>query len=107
MSEESAAAPSPSEIKCVGVIGAGLMGHGIAHVFAVGGYDVKLSDQTEERLQDALATIAAHLQRQVEHGKLTAEDKAAALARIETGTEMEIFKDCDLVIESLVENEEI
>ena len=107
MSDESAAAQASSGITCVGVIGAGLMGRGIAHVFAVGGYDVKLSDLTEESLQDALVKIASHLDRQIEHGKLSAEDKAAALARIETGTEMEIFKDCDLVIESVVENEEI
>jgi 3-hydroxybutyryl-CoA dehydrogenase len=107
MSDESAAASGPSEINCVGVIGAGQMGNGIAHVMALGGYDVKLSDMTEEQLSDGLATIAANMDRQIGHGKITAEDKDAALARIETGTDLAIFKDCDLVIESVVENEGI
>jgi 3-hydroxybutyryl-CoA dehydrogenase len=95
------------EIKCVGVIGAGQMGHGIAHVFAVAGFDVRLSDVSEERLEQARELIATNLERQVGHGKISNDDKAAALARITFGTGLELFRDCDLVIESVVENEEV
>ncbi len=107
MTEESASMDRPEGIDCVGVIGAGQMGNGIAHVFALGGYDVRLSDVSGEQLEQALRTIQVNLDRQVSHQKITPEDKAAAMARIETGTSLEIFKDCDLVIESVVENEEV
>ena len=107
MTEESAAAERPEGIDCIGVIGAGQMGNGIAHVFALGGYDVKLSDVNGEQLEQALRTIEVNLDRQVSHDTITAEEKAAAMARIETGTGLEIFKDCDLIIESVVENEEV
>ncbi len=107
MTEESAAAERPEGIDCIGVIGAGQMGNGIAHVFALGGYDVKLSDVSGEQLEQALRTIEVNLDRQVSHDTITAEEKAAAMARIETGTDLKIFKDCDLIIESVVENEEV
>ncbi len=107
MTEESAAAERPEGIDCIGVIGAGQMGNGIAHVFALGGYDVKLSDVNGEQLEQALRTIEVNLDRQVSHDTITAEEKAAAMARIETGTDLKIFKDCDLIIESVVENEEV
>jgi 3-hydroxybutyryl-CoA dehydrogenase len=95
------------EIKCVGVIGAGQMGHGIAHVFAVAGFDVRLSDVSEEQLEQARELIATNLERQVGHGKISNDDKAAALAHITFGTGLDLFRDCDLVIESVVENEEV
>ncbi|MDX1422277.1 MAG: 3-hydroxybutyryl-CoA dehydrogenase [Kiloniellales bacterium] len=95
------------EITCVGVIGAGQMGHGIAHVFAAAGFDVRLSDISEERLEQAREQIAANLDRQVSHDKISPEEKDAALARITMGTDLELFRDCDLVIESVVENEEV
>ena len=95
------------EIKCVGVIGAGQMGNGIAHVFAVAGFDVRLSDLSEERLERARECIGANLDRQIHHDKITEKDKAAALARITTGTGLDLFRDCDLVIESVVENEDV
>jgi 3-hydroxybutyryl-CoA dehydrogenase len=95
------------EITCIGVVGAGQMGHGIAHVFAVAGFDVRLTDVSEDKLAQALEQIAANLERQVGHGKITSEEKEAALARITTGTELELFRDCDLVIESVVENEDV
>jgi len=95
------------DIKCVGIIGAGQMGHGIAHVFAVAGFDVRLSDLSEERLEQARELIAANLDRQVGHDKISPEEKEAALARIAMGTGLELFRDCDLVIESVVENEEV
>jgi 3-hydroxybutyryl-CoA dehydrogenase len=104
MSEANGEIP---EIKSVGIIGAGQMGNGIAHVFAVAGYDVRLSDISDERLELARESIGANLDRQVEHEKISSDDKAAALARITMGTGLELFGDCDLVIESVVENEEV
>ena len=65
-----------TEVKSVGIIGAGQMGNGIAHVFAVAGYKVCLSDISEERLAAARESIEANLDRQGKHGKLTAEDLA-------------------------------
>jgi len=104
MSEANGEIP---EIKSVGIIGAGQMGNGIAHVFAVAGYDVHLSDISDERLEQARESIGANLDRQIEHEKISSEDRAAALARITMGTGLELFGDCDLVIESVVENEEV
>ena len=104
MSEANGEIP---EIKSVGIIGAGQMGNGIAHVFAVAGYDVRLSDISDEQLEQARESIGANLDRQVEHEKISSDDKAAALARITMGTGLELFGDCDLVIESVVENEEV
>jgi 3-hydroxybutyryl-CoA dehydrogenase len=83
------------------------MGNGIAHVFAVAGYDVRLSDISDERLEQARESIGANLDRQIEHEKISSDDKAAALARIAMGTGLDLFGDCDLVIESVVENEEV
>jgi len=97
----------PPEFKRIGIIGAGQMGNGIAHVFALAGYDVRLSDLTDDRLEQARENIAANLDRQVGHGKITVDDKTAALGRITTGTGLDLFGDCDLVIESVVENEEV
>ena len=104
MSEANGEIP---EIKRVGIIGAGQMGNGIAHVLAVAGYDVRLSDISDERLEQALESIGANLDRQIEHEKISSDDKAAALARITMGTGLDLFGDCDLVIESVVENEEV
>ncbi len=104
MSEANGQIP---EIKRVGIIGAGQMGNGIAHVLAVAGYDVRLSDISDERLEQARESIGANLDRQIEHEKISSDDKAAALARITMGTGLELFGDCDLVIESVVENEEV
>ena len=66
------------DIRTVGIVGAGQMGNGIAHVFALAGYDVLLTDISEDSLQKALATIDKNLERQVSRGKISAEDKAAA-----------------------------
>ena len=106
MSEQRDAAPDISWIKSVGVVGAGLMGNGIAHVFALGGYEVRLSDVSEERLAQALAVIAENLDRQVANKKISAAEKDAALARLSTDSSLAAFGDCDLVIESVVEHEE-
>jgi 3-hydroxybutyryl-CoA dehydrogenase len=95
------------DISCIGIIGAGQMGGGIAHVCAAAGFDVKLSDVSEDQLAKALQSIGGNMDRQIKHGSLTAGDKDAALARISTGTDYSLFSDCDVVIESATENEEV
>ncbi|MBN9011237.1 MAG: NAD(P)-binding domain-containing protein, partial [Rhizobiales bacterium] len=71
-----------NEIKKVGVVGAGQMGSGIAHVAALAGFDVVVSDVSPDRLKSSLATISGNMARQVASGKIQETDKAAALARI-------------------------
>ncbi|MBV9786310.1 MAG: 3-hydroxybutyryl-CoA dehydrogenase [Acidisphaera sp.] len=95
------------EIARVGVVGAGLMGNGIAHVCALAGMPVVLMDVRPEQLERAVTTIAHNMDRQVARGAVTAEAKAAALARITTSTEYAAFADCDLVIEAGTEKEEV
>ena len=101
------ATPSLGSIKSVGVIGAGQMGSGIAHVCALAGYEVKIADLNEAVLQKALASIDANIGRQVARGRVSEEDKAAALKRISTGTDYKFFGDTDFVIEAATEREEI
>ena len=107
MSDNATPGKGSIDIKRIGVIGAGQMGSGIAHVCALAGYDVRLSDVGEEPLANARKTIARNMDRQVSHGRISAADKAAAMARITTGTDYALFADCDMVIESATENEEI
>ncbi|KJB91764.1 3-hydroxybutyryl-CoA dehydrogenase [Skermanella aerolata KACC 11604] len=95
-----------SMIQKIGVIGAGQMGSGIAHVCAVSGYEVKLSDISADALAKAVSNIERNLERQVSKGKISAEDKHAALERITTGTDLAMFGDSDLVIEAATEAEE-
>ena len=76
-------------IQSVGIVGAGQMGNGIAHVFALAGYDVLLNDVSAEALDKAMATIDRNLERQVSRGKVSAEDKAATMARIRTTSNVE------------------
>jgi len=94
-------------IKAIGIIGAGQMGSGIAHVCALAGYDVKLSDVEAKALENALAVVDRNLTRQVGRGHVSESDKAAALRRIKTGTSYDMFGDCDVVIEAATEKEEI
>ncbi len=94
-------------IKTIGVIGAGQMGNGIAHVCAASGFDVKLVDLSQDQLDAALATIDKNMDRQVKRSLLSGDDKAAALGRIEMGTDYALFGGCDFVIEAATENEEI
>ncbi len=96
-----------AEIAKVGVIGAGLMGNGIAHVAAQSGLSVVLMDVQQAALDKALATISGNMDRQVKKAVITAEDKAAALGRIATTTTNDAFGDCDIVIEAATENEDI
>jgi 3-hydroxybutyryl-CoA dehydrogenase len=95
------------DIKSVGVVGAGQMGNGIAHVLAVAGYDVLLNDISEDNLSRALAQIDKNLERQVSREKITAEDKAAALARIKTTLKLTDLGPSDLIIEAATERETV
>ena len=94
-----------AEIAKVGVIGAGLMGNGIAHVAALAGLPVVLMDVQQAALDKALATMSGNMDRQVKKAIITAEDKTAALGRITTVTTNDAFGDCDIVIEAATENE--
>jgi 3-hydroxybutyryl-CoA dehydrogenase len=94
-------------IKKVGVIGAGQMGNGIAHVAALAGYDVLLNDIAEDQIKSALATIDGNLKRLVSKNALTDEARKAALARIKPATGIDALAECDIVIESAAEKEEV
>ncbi len=94
-------------INKLGVIGAGLMGNGIAHVAALSGIPVVLMDVQQQALDRALATMAKNMDRQVSKGSVSSDDRDAALARIVTATDNSAFADCDMVIEAATENEEI
>jgi 3-hydroxybutyryl-CoA dehydrogenase len=94
-------------IESVGVVGAGQMGNGIAHVFALAGFDVLLNDISEESLAKALVTIDKNMDRQVSRGKITAEEKAAAQARIRTTLALPDLGQTDLIIEAATEREEV
>ena len=107
MAEQDAPAAGPIEIKSIGVIGAGQMGTGIAHVCALAGYDVKLSDVSQDQAAKATAVIGKNMDRQVRRGTIEAGDRNAALKRITTGTGLDMFADSDIVIEAASENEEI
>jgi 3-hydroxybutyryl-CoA dehydrogenase len=95
------------DIRRVGVIGAGTMGNGIAHVVARGGYNVVLCDVEQRFLERALETIGKNLEREVGKNKITADDKASALGRIQPVTDRRKLKDCDFVIEAATEKFEI
>ena len=92
-------------MKTIGVIGAGQMGSGIAHVCALAGLDVHLGDVDPAALERAVQTIDRNLIRQVSRGKISEGDKQAAMARIATGTDYGQFGDCDIVIEAATEKE--
>ena len=94
-------------IQRVGVIGAGTMGNGIAHVFARAGFSVVLCDVEQRFLDRGLATIGKNLDREVAKSKITADDKNAALARITPVVERAKLADCDLIVEAATEKFEI
>ena len=94
-------------IKKVGVIGAGQMGNGIAHVAALAGFDVVLNDISADRLKSGMATINGNLARQVSKKAVTEDDKTKAMARISLAEKLDDLADCDLVIETAVEKEEV
>ncbi len=94
-------------IKKVGVIGSGQMGNGIAHVAALAGFDVVLYDIAADRLKSAMATINGNLSRQVIKKIITEDARKQALDRIGSAETIDGLSDCDLVIETAVEKEEI
>lgn len=95
------------DIKTVGVIGAGQMGNGIAHVLALAGYDVVLNDVSDDALTSALALIEKNLDRQVSRALITADEKSAAIHRIKRTTALPEVGIVDLVIESATERETV
>jgi len=94
-------------IKKIGVIGAGQMGSGIAHVCALSGYDVGLYDITKDKIEQGLATINGNMARQVKSERIQEADRKSALERIALYSSFEQFGDVDLVIESAVEDEDV
>ena len=92
------------EIRKIGVIGAGQMGNGIAHVSAVAGLDVVMHDVKQDFVDRGVATIDKNLQRGVDKGRMSEEDKAATLGRISTTTSLDDLADCDFVVEAVVES---
>ena len=94
-------------IRKIGVVGAGQMGSGIAHVAAASGCPVLLADLEEGFVRKGRAAIEKNLEREVARGKRTSEDRAAALDRIQTTTDLERFRDVDCVIEAVVESEPV
>ena len=103
----TAGSTSLDRLRRIGVIGAGQMGAGIAHVCALAGFEVSLTDLGEAALQRGRDTVDRNLSRQITRGKIREEDKAAALGRIRTGLDYALFGDCDMVIEAATEKEEI
>lgn len=94
-------------IKTIGIIGAGQMGNGIAHVAAVAGFDIRLHDVAEDRIKSALATIDGNMARQVAKGAIADDIRRNAMAKIQPAAKLEDLGTCDLVIEAATENEEI
>ncbi len=92
-------------IKRIGVVGAGAMGCGVAHVCAVAGYDVHLIDSEREQIERALATINGNLARQVNSGKLSDEDRKKALSLISGSTDLQDLASVDMAIEAITEDE--
>jgi 3-hydroxybutyryl-CoA dehydrogenase len=94
-------------IKKIGVIGAGQMGNGIAHVAALAGFDVLLNDISQDRIKAGLATVNGNLARQVSRQRISEEQRKAALAHIIPAETLEALGDCDLVIEAATEKEDV
>jgi len=104
---EAAAEEAAGEIRRIGIIGAGQMGRGIAHVCALAGLRVVLSDVGAEALAKAREAIEHNLARQVARGRIAEKQKAAALARISETPDYAGFGDCDMVIEAATEKEDV
>jgi 3-hydroxybutyryl-CoA dehydrogenase len=95
------------EVKCVGIIGSGQMGSGIAHVIALAGYEVRMNDLAKERVEQALALIDRNLTRQVSRGAIKELDAKSALKRMSFAATYVDLGDCDLVIEAATEDEAV
>ncbi|MCW9032960.1 MAG: 3-hydroxybutyryl-CoA dehydrogenase [Rhodospirillales bacterium] len=96
-----------TKIQKIGVIGAGQMGNGIAHVCAIAGKDVFLSDLSQEQLDNGFATIQKNLDRQARKGRITEKQVSDAMGRIKLNTTYDDFTDCDIIIEAASENEDV
>ena len=96
-----------SEVRTVGIVGAGQMGSGIAHVIALSGYDVLINDLAKERFDAALGNIERNMNRQVTRGMIKDQDAKTAVKRIKFAATFADLKDCDLVIEAATEDESI
>ena len=96
-----------AEIKKVGIVGAGQMGTGIAHVVALAGYNVAINDLAKDRFEAGLAVIDKNMTRQVARGKIKEADRLAAIGRISFAARLDDFGDHDVVIEAATEDEEI
>lgn len=107
MTEATPSSSTPIEISKVGIVGAGQMGSGIAHVCALSGFDVAMMDVNEDQIKSAIATIDKNIARQVNKGFVNEADKAAAMERIATSTSQDILSDRDLVIEAATEKEDV
>ncbi|HVB48903.1 MAG TPA: 3-hydroxybutyryl-CoA dehydrogenase [Burkholderiales bacterium] len=91
----------------IGVVGAGTMGNGISQAFAVAGFDVVMTDVAQAQLERASAAISGSLDRLVKKDRMSAAQKAQALARIRTATDLAALKDCELVLEAATESLEL
>src|SRR5262249_13985902 len=94
-------------IRKIGIIGAGQMGSGIAHVSALAGFDVKLNDVSADRTKAGLATINGNMARQVTRKRITEDERQAALKRISVAESYDALGDCDLIIEAATEKEDV
>jgi 3-hydroxybutyryl-CoA dehydrogenase len=95
------------DVKKVGVVGAGTMGNGIAHVFAMAGHDVVMMDVEESMLDRAIAIITKNLDRMIKKEKISESDKEGALSRIKKSLKLSDMADCDIVVEAASEGYEI
>jgi 3-hydroxybutyryl-CoA dehydrogenase len=108
MPKPPSSAPSTlDKLRRIGVIGAGQMGGGIAHVCALAGIEVVVTDVDDDALQRGRTAIERNLSRQVARGRIGEDEKDAALARIAAGLDYALFADCDMVIEAATEKEEV
>ena len=96
-----------TSLKRVGIVGAGQMGNGIAHVVALAGYDVVLNDLSDERLAAAIDEIKVNMTRQASRGQISGDEMDKALKRITTSTDLAALKDVDLAIEAATEDEQV
>ena len=95
------------DVQNIGIVGAGQMGSGIAHVFALAGFDVLLTDVKADSLAAAIALIDRNIERQVTKGKVLSADKRAAMARIKTTLRLADLGQCDVIIEAATERETV
>jgi 3-hydroxybutyryl-CoA dehydrogenase len=103
----AARAEKAHAIRSIGIIGAGQMGSGIAHVCALSGFEVRLNDVSVDRIKAGIATINGNMARQVARKRISEEDRQSALEKIGPAESFDDFGECDLVIEAATEKEEV